>query len=254
MSLVAEKPLVESPATTTPAVPAVAPPAPSAPVTKPLFRLGGIAAALAAIVTPISVSVFAAWPPPGYEEGARVWFEHIQDNKILGLMSLDLPFLIVSLLMVPVMVALFVALRDVRPTQVVIGGVLYLIAIATYFGTNTSLEMLALSDRYAAATTEAQRIALTGGGEALLAAYTGTAFHINYILGQTAGILFGFAMLHSDLFSRKIAYLMIGGNTFGFLLYVPEVGVALSALSGVILLAWMVLVSRRLLQMSHSTS
>ena len=69
-----------------------------------------------------------------------------------------------------------------------------------------------------------------------------------------AGITFGIAMLHSDLFSRRIAYLMIGGNTFGFLLYVPEVGVALSALSGVILLVWMVLVSRRLLQLSHTMS
>jgi hypothetical protein len=219
-----------------------------------LYRLGGIAAALAVVATAVSVGVFAASPPPGYDEGARAWFEHIQDNKLLGLMSLDLPFLIVSLLMVPVMLALFVALRDARPTHVVVAGVLYLIAIATYLGTNTSIEMLALSDRYAAATTEAQRVALSGGAEALLAAYTGTAFHINYILGQVAGIVFGIAMLHSSLFSRKIAYLMIGGNAFGFLLYVPEVGVALSALSGVILLVWMVLVSRRLLQLAHTTS
>jgi hypothetical protein len=63
-----------------------------------LYRIGGIAAAVAALLTPISVSVFAIWPPPEYDAGARVWFEHIQDNKLLGLLSLDLPFLIITAL------------------------------------------------------------------------------------------------------------------------------------------------------------
>jgi hypothetical protein len=217
-----------------------------------LYRVGGIAAAAAAFLTPISVGVFAMWPPPGYEEGARVWFELIQNNKMLGLLSLDLPFLIITALMVPVMLALFVALREVRPAHIAIAGVLFLVAVATYFGTNTSIEMLSFSYRYAAAATEAQRVSLLGAGEMALAAFNSTAFHVNYILAQIAGILFGLVMLRTQLFSRAIAYLMIGGNAFGFLLYVPEVGVALSAISGVILWLWMILVSRRLLQLARS--
>lgn len=217
-----------------------------------LYRIGGIAAAVAAVLTPISVAVFALRPPPGYEEGAAVWFEHIQENVFLGLMSLDLPFLFITVLMIPVMAALFVGLRDVRPSTIASAGILYVVALATYFGTNTSVEMLSLSERYAGAATEAARISLLGAGEAALAAFNSTAFHVNYILAQTAGILFGLTMLRTSLFGRAVPYLMIGGNAFGFLLYVPEVGVMLSAFSGLILWVWMILVSRRLLQLAHA--
>lgn len=217
-----------------------------------LYRLAGMAAALAATVTPISIGFFAASPPPDYDEGARVWFEHIQDNEFLGLMSLDLPFLVITVLMIPVMLALFMVLHEVRPVHILAAAVLYVIAVATYFGTNTSIEMLSLSDRFADATTEAQRISLLGAGETAIGAFTSTAFHVNYILAQIAGIIVGVAMLRTHIFSRAIAYLMIGGNAFGFLLYVPEIGVTLSALSGLILWVWMILVSRRLFQMART--
>lgn len=216
-----------------------------------VFRIGGIAALGGAVLTPISIGLFAAAPPPGYDEGAKAWFEHIQDNPLLGLAALDVPFLLVTILMVGVMLALALSLYEVSPVHILIGAVLYLIAVATYFGTNTSLEMLSLSHRYAEAATEAQRTALLGAGEATLSAYTGTAFHINYILAQAAGIIFGFVMLRSHLFSRRIAHLMIGGNAFGYLLYIPEYGLALSAFSGVILWVWMISVGRRLLQLAR---
>ena len=41
----------------------------------------GIAALLAAVVTPIVVAVFAAWPPP-YDDGAVKWFELLQDSPV----------------------------------------------------------------------------------------------------------------------------------------------------------------------------
>lgn len=228
-------------------------PAASSPF-RDLFRWGGIAAAGAAVLTPISVGAFAASPPPGYDEGARVWFDHIKDNEFLGFLSLDLPFLLISALMVPVMLALLVALRHVRPAHVLVAGTLYLVAIATYFGTNTSLEMMFLSDRFAEATTEAERIALLGAGEAAIGAFNSTAFHANYILAQTAGIVLGFVMLNDTLFPRRIAYLMIVGNAVGFGLYLPVIGLGLSAFSGVVLWIWMIMVARRLLQLGHGES
>ena len=79
----------------------LAPQAPAAPSSlRNLFRWAGIAATAAAILTPVWVGIFAASPPPGYDEGARVWFEHIQDNEILGLLSLEFPFLIITALMI----------------------------------------------------------------------------------------------------------------------------------------------------------
>jgi hypothetical protein len=111
--------------------------------------------------------------------------------------------------------------------------------------------MLSLSDRYADAQSAAERVAIAGAGEGLLATFDGTAFHVNYILGQVAGILLGLVMLASTLFPRRIAYLMIAGNAVGFGLYLPVVGLAVSAFSGLILWVWMVMVARRLLQLAR---
>jgi hypothetical protein len=46
---------------------------------------------------------------------------------------------------------------------------------------------------------------------------------------------------------------MIGGNALGFGLYVPAVGLALSALSGVILWVWFILIARRFFQLGRTS-
>jgi hypothetical protein len=215
-----------------------------------VYRLAGVASGLAALFTVVAVAAFAIWPPP-YDEPAAEWFELFQDNALLGLVSLDLPFLLVSMLMIPVMLGIYLSLRNVRPGYMLVGAALYLVSVAAYVGTNTSVEMLGLSQRYAEAATETQRMALLGAGEAALATFDGTAFHINYILGQIAGIMFGLVMLRSHVFSNRIAYLMIAGNAIGFALYLPAIGLTVSALSGLVLWVWMILISRRFLKLAR---
>jgi hypothetical protein len=214
-----------------------------------LYRIGGYAAAVAAVVTPVTIAVFSIWPPP-YDEPATEWFELLTDNPLLGLMSLDLGFVVVTALMIPLMTALTVALYRTRPALVVLAGALFFVGVAAFFGTNPSIEMLSLSDRYVEAQSAAERLVLAGAGEGLMASFDGTAFHVNYVLGQLAGIGLGFVMLRSPLFGRRIALVMIAGNAIGFGLYLPVVGLAVSALSGLVLWVWMVMVARRLLQLS----
>jgi hypothetical protein len=43
---------------------------------------------------------------------------------------------------------------------------------------------------------------------------------------------------------------MIAGNALGFGYYLPEFGVAISALSGIVLWGWFFLIGRRLLQLA----
>lgn len=208
-----------------------------------LYRVGGFAAVLAAALTPIAISVFAIWPPP-YEESSAKLFELLQDKPILGLVSLDLLFVVVNVLMIPVMLGLFVALRRVSPAFMTLSIVTFFVGLAAFFATNPSIEMLSLSHQYADATTEAERVALLGAGEGLLAGSEGTAFHVNYVLAQLAGIAIGFVVLHGRVFSRKIGWLMIIGNAVGFGLYLPVVGLGLSAFAGVVLWVWLILVAR----------
>jgi hypothetical protein len=87
-------------------------------------------------------------------------------------------------------------------------------------------------------------------GQALLTGWEGTAFQVGYVLGQLAGIMIGLVMVKSRQFGRAIPSTLIVGNLVGFGLYLPTVGVAMSAFSGLVLWAWYLLVARKFLQLA----
>jgi hypothetical protein len=217
-----------------------------------LYRTAGFAARAVAVLTPIAFAVFAVWPPPS--GGAEEWYSLFSENPLLGLMSLDLPFVVINVLMVPIMLALYISLKRLNPAMTALAGSLFLVGVAAFFASNPAVEMLSLSNQFAEATTDTQRLALLGAGESMLAAFNGTAFHVNYILAQTAGVILGAVMLRSPLFTRRLAYLMIVGNAIGFGLYLPEIGLAISALSGVILWAWFILIARPFLRIGRKNA
>jgi hypothetical protein len=119
-----------------------------------------------------------------------------------------------------------------------------------FIAANPAVQMLALSDQFAAATLEGQRSAVVAAGQALLAGWEGTAFQVGYVLGQLAGIMIGLVMLKGHRFGRAIPFTLIVGNLVGFGLYLPTVGVAISAFSGLVLWAWYLLMARRFLQLA----
>jgi hypothetical protein len=56
---------------------------------KLLYRVGGVAALITAVLIPIQIVVFVAWPPP-LEGPASAWFTLLQENRLFGLLGLDL--------------------------------------------------------------------------------------------------------------------------------------------------------------------
>jgi hypothetical protein len=62
-------------------------------------------------------------------------------------------------------------------------------------------------------------------GQAVLAAWQGTAFQVAYLVGSIVGIAIGVVMLRSDIFGKMTAYTGILGNAIGLGLYVPTIGV-----------------------------
>lgn len=70
-----------------------------------------------------------------------------------------------------------------------------------------------------------------------------------YVLGQLAGIMIGLVMLRGHRFGRAIPSALTVGNLVGFGLYLPTVGVAISAFSGPLLWAWYLLIARKFLQL-----
>jgi hypothetical protein len=196
----------------------------------PLYRTAGLAAVITAVLVPVQLAVFMAYPFPDTVVG---WFQLLQDNPLAGLVNLDLLLLVVdNVLLVVIALALYVALRPTSPSVTTMATGLWLLAIAMFLAANPALEMLALSDQFAAATSAGQRSAAVAAGQALLAGWEGTAFQVGYVLGRVAGIMIGLVMLRSRHFGRAVPATLIVGNLVGFGLYLPTVGVAISAFSG----------------------
>jgi hypothetical protein len=218
---------------------------------RPLYRLGAAAAALMLLLIPIQAAIYFAAPPP---TTAREYFALFERSPLLGLLSLDLLYMVDIVLAGFLLTVIGVALRRVAPTLVLTALFLNVIATAMYFSSNPAFEMMTLSDKYAVAI-ESERGIFVSAGEAMLAGYTGSAYLVSYELAGLAGLLLAIAMLRSFVFDRVIAWL---GLVMNILALVPptagSVGTAAALLFLVPFAVWLVLVARRLLRLARGTS
>ncbi len=219
-----------------------------------LYKTGGAATLAMVAFILVQVTVYVVWPPPAFEGSALPWFELLQDNRLLGLLSLDLLYLIDTALLVLMYLALYVALRRSGESAMLIGIVIGLVGVAAYYASNTAFEMLFLSNQYAGAATEAEQTLLLAAGEAALVAYRGSAFNVYYVLNDIALLLIAGVMFKSPLFSRATAYT---GLIAGVLMAVPSsVGTVGTYFALASLLPWVifsVLVGRRLIQLGRTS-
>jgi len=218
-----------------------------------LYKVGGAAALIMVTITLTQVVVFAVSPPP-YEGTAVDWFALFQKNALLGLLGFEALLIVYVGLSALVSLALFVALRQTSPTFTAIFLVLSLIGSMAFISARPALEMLSLSNQYAAATTDAQRAAFLAAGEAMVAVFRGTAYLASYLLGSITGLIIGFVMLRSGIFGRAIPYLRIASSVLDFGIFVPTVGLFISLFSVVFLLLFNILIGRRLLQLGSGVS
>jgi hypothetical protein len=215
-----------------------------------LYKTGGAAALVMVAITLTQFASFAIAPPP-LEGNAGDWFAFFQKSAALGLLGFEALLVVYALLSILVAVALFAALRPASPSLAALFLVLSVVGSMAFVAARPAFEMLSLSKQYAEATTEAQRAAVLAAGEAMVAIFHGTAFQVSYFLGSITGFLIGAAMLRSNIFSRATAYLRIGSSVFDFGLFIPGIGLFISLLSVVFLLAFNLVVARRLLQLGR---
>lgn len=225
------------------------------PCWKPLYLVGGVAALLSVVLMIAAIGAHLAWPPPAWTPGAAVaWFARFGESWLLGLVGLDLMIILGLVLGLPVTLALYVALRPAGQSMMLVATAMALLATVLHLVSNTAFEMLVLSNAYAVATTDLQRAAYVAAGEAMLAAYNGTSFHVSYILGYVTRILIGAVMLRSAFFGKATAYLALLSGLVGLGLYLPTVGLLLSLISVVLIAVWNILIGRRLIQLGRRAS
>jgi len=200
-----------------------------------LYITGGIAALLA-------VFVFRRWlgaelgllinfgivrgVPTTPLSSALDWFNLLQENRLVGLTLLNF-FDVVEYALVGLMfLALYGALKRTSKSAMVIATVSGLIGIAVYFSSNQAFAMLALSERFAGAANDAQRLTYLAAGEALLAVnnpeaiYQGSGIFISIFLVLSAGLIISIVMLRSFIFSRATAWMGILANGIGLCYFI----------------------------------
>ncbi len=214
-----------------------------------LYRIGAVAAAISVVVIPLSIVAFFVWP---------LWPDNIlaviQEDWLAGLMGLDFGYLFSNVFAVPFFLVLYVTLKEVDEGWALIALVLGLIGLVCLVPARPIPEMFALSDRWAAAATQAEKAIYQANGEAMLTHFHGIAYHAHYFLGSASLLISSTLMLRSAIFSKATAHVGIVTNIVVFGLYVPEVGVWISMLSVVGYLIWYILIARKLIQLGWGGS
>jgi len=214
-----------------------------------LYRFAAVAAITIVASIPIALYVFIVWPPP---VSITDWYAFLQANKVAGVIDLDLVLLIDQILAVPVVLALYVTLRDKNEALVLLGTVGALMgAVLLVVSREATFTLPMLSDQFAAATSDLQRTTLLAAGQTLLATFNGTAFGVGYALVGVSGLLITVVMLRHPAFSSAVAW--TGIATYALAIVPPTIGgigVALSLLSLAPLVPFELLLARRFLQLA----
>lgn len=238
---------------------------------KLLYVVGGIAALLAVFVfrrnlgaelSLLAVTGIIDGVPTTPLITAVDWFRLFQDNRLVALTFLNFFDLFEYALLGLIFLALYGALRQTNRSAMLIAMTAGLIGIAVYFASNQALSMLALSERYAAATTDAQRFAYQAAGEALLAVnlpdslYQGGGIYISLFLVLLAGLIISIVMWQSDFFGKATAIVGILANGIGLCYFItlgflPEIYWIPHPVSAPFRVVWYFLIALKLFRLSR---
>ncbi len=224
-----------------------------------LYRLGGTAALLqlaAVLVTIVASASLGARP-----ETVQDAFAAYQASKLAGMLRDDFTSLAMIALYLGTFPALYVALRQVNATWTALATLFVFVGVATCFSVHSGFSLMALSDRYAAATSEAQRSQLLAAGEAILASdlWHSSGGYMAGILLQGAGVLISLVMLRSREFSKLTAYSGLLANAVDLAQHLlhpftPSISATLMMVMGPFYLLWFPMLARDLFRLGRGAS
>ena len=192
--------------------------------------------------------------------GVVDWFALFQSNRLSALGNLGLFNILTLSLGVPVYLALYQIHRQSLPSFALLAAVLFLMGTAIYISSNTVFSMLALSNQYVVATGE-QKQFLEAAGRALLAqgADLTPGTYMGFFFTQIAGMLMAVVLMRGGVFGKITGWL--GTVGFGLMLifftiaaFAPShfnTAILISAPGGLLLIAYQILLARKLFQLAR---
>lgn len=195
-----------------------------------------------------------------YPSNAEGWFTLLQNNRIVGLLLLSFPTFFGMMLYYLTFFSLYGTLKEVNNGYTASATVFAFVGLTILLITNMAYPIIFLSNQYAIATTESQKVLLLAAGETKIAAVN-TGMNLGGFLAEGAALIFSILMLRSRVYSKMTAYFGIFGHGLDLtrivmiLAFLPEdVASILLMIGGLPQLVWMLLVARRLIQLGCNKS
>ncbi len=222
-----------------------------------LYRVGGTTVLIAVLVALAEIGIQFL---PGVAQATQRtvtaidWFALFESHWFLGLRQLGLLNLIGAALLTPAFLALYFALRRENEPWAALGAILFFMGMAVYVANYRGFAMLSLSGQYVSAATEAQRALVAAAGQAMLV--EGKS-RVGIVLIDAAGLVLSAVMLRGKVFGKAAGYAGVVGNSLMIVFEISvalvpawlNVGLFIAMAGGVGIMAWYLLVGRRLLQL-----
>lgn len=179
----------------------------------------------------------------------------------MALRNLGLLNIFLNLLAIFTYLALYGAHRETpyKP-QAALAALISFLGIGVFLATNRAFAMLDLSQQYAAASSDNQRMLLEAAGVSLLsvgASHSPGTF-LAFSLAESAGILVSYVMLRAKVFPKTAAYAgMLGFSILllfefmaSFFSGLSQAAMLLATVGGLLSMVWYILIARSLFQIN----
>ena len=222
-----------------------------------LYKLGGWAAVIFVLYSLATMVIMVALGTP--PTSAVEIFQMLEQNKLVGLLRLDILTLFIVPLYYVIFLSIFVALKKTELSFTTLGTLIAFAGVTLFLATPSVFSWLALSDKFSAAKTIMEQEQLTAAGEAILASdmWHGSGAIIGGLLMLIGALTVSIFMIKSGNFGKGTAY--VGILTHGLDLlhaiisfFAPQIGVILMAIAGPLYLIWFPLLARDFFRMGRS--
>jgi hypothetical protein len=226
---------------------------------KKLYKFGAIVCwilVVYSLVTMLSLVIFGGQPKTAQEA-----FSILQQNRLIGLLRLDL----LTILFIPLYFVLFsivfTVLRKTDHDFALLATVLVFAGVTLALATPSVFSWLSLSDKFSASTDITYKRQLLAAGEAILASdlWHGSGAIMGGILMQTGAVLLSLLMRRSSAFGKLTSNLGVVMHSLDLAhiivaFFLPVGGVILLAIAGPLYLVWFPLVARDLFRLAKPNS
>ncbi len=178
--------------------------------------------------------------------GAIGAFAFFQKSTLGGFLAMDPVYVVINVIVFPVLLALYIAMRESNESMVAIAGLLTFVGLIALFASNPAGTMYELTQGYAKATTLAQKQLYLAAGQATMSNMHGSSYHVHLIVGSIGLLLFALYQWGHPTFSKVTAMMGILANTIAFGYYVPVIGIYLLLFSVLFMNIWYIMMGMTL--------